>query len=162
MMTDRRLRGRAQGGYSLLEVLIAVLILSIGLLGLAGLQTTSLQSNQSAAQVSQATFLASDILDRMRANPDSARSGNYDVDPGQRSDDFSGGSLAAADVRGWLQQLETALPGVLGEDCNGEACGAAVNVDGNGYASVTVRWVDERMDEDDDQRVTRFTTESRL
>lgn len=162
MTTDGNTLAGAQQGYSLLEVLIAVLILSIGLLGLAGLQTTSLQSNQSASQVSQATFLASDILDRMRANPDGAKSGSYDVDPGQRSDDFAGGSLEATDVREWLQQLETALPGVLSGECDGEPCGAAVDVDGNGYAAVTIRWVDERMDEDDDQRVTRFTTESRL
>ncbi|WP_290652055.1 type IV pilus modification protein PilV, partial [Aquisalimonas sp.] len=82
-----------QQGYSLLEILIAVLVLSIGLLGLAGLQTTSLQSNQSAAQVSQATFLAQDMFDRMRANSEEARNGNYNLDFGDSSDDYEGSSL---------------------------------------------------------------------
>lgn len=59
---------RLQGGTSLLEVLIAVVILSIGLLGLAGLQVASLRVNQGALQRSQATTLAYDMLDRMRAD----------------------------------------------------------------------------------------------
>lgn len=59
---------RLQGGTSLLEVLIAVVILSIGLLGLAGLQVASLRVNQGAMQRSQATILAYDMLDRMRSD----------------------------------------------------------------------------------------------
>jgi type IV pilus assembly protein PilV len=58
-----------QRGFTLLEVLIALLILSIGLLGLAALQTTSLRSNQMASMRTTATQLAYDISDRMRANP---------------------------------------------------------------------------------------------
>ncbi|QIT56615.1 type IV pilus modification protein PilV [Aquisalimonas sp. 2447] len=150
-----------QRGYSLLEILIAVLVLSIGLLGLAGLQTTSLQSNQSAAQVSQATFLAQDILDRMRANPGAARQGNYDIGFGTSSSDMGNSPLARADLREWLQQMEAALPGTTGDGCNGD-CGAAIQVNGDGRAEITLRWVDERRPEDDDQRVTSFRTVSRI
>jgi len=57
-----------QGGFTLLEVLIALLILSIGLLGLAALQTTGLRSNQMASMRTLATTTAYDITDRMRAN----------------------------------------------------------------------------------------------
>lgn len=57
-----------QKGFTLLEVLIALLILSIGLLGLAALQTTGLRSNQMASMRTTATELAYDIADRMRAN----------------------------------------------------------------------------------------------
>ena len=62
------LRGRNQSGFTLLEVLIALLVLAIGLLGLAALQTTGLRSNQMATSRTHATQLAYDILDRMRAN----------------------------------------------------------------------------------------------
>ena len=55
-------------GFTLIEVLIAMLVLAIGLLGMAGLQATSLRNNQSAYNRSQATQLAYDISDRMRAN----------------------------------------------------------------------------------------------
>jgi type IV pilus assembly protein PilV len=55
-------------GFTLIEVLIAMVVLAIGLLGLAGLQVTSLRNNQSAYNRSQATQLAYDLADRMRAN----------------------------------------------------------------------------------------------
>jgi type IV pilus assembly protein PilV len=57
-----------QSGFSLLEVLITVVILSIGLLGLAALQGIGLKNNTSAYHRSQATQLSYDIADRMRAN----------------------------------------------------------------------------------------------
>lgn len=65
-------------GFTLIEVLIAVLVLSLGLLGLAGLQATSLKANTSAAARGQATLVAYDIIDRMRANRDAALAGAYD------------------------------------------------------------------------------------
>jgi type IV pilus assembly protein PilV len=55
-------------GFTLIEVLIAMLVLAVGLLGLAGLQATSLRNNQSAYNRGQATQLAYDIADRIRAN----------------------------------------------------------------------------------------------
>jgi type IV pilus assembly protein PilV len=62
-------------GFTLIEVLIAMLVLAVGLLGLAGLQAVSLGKNQSAYNRGQATQLAYDIADRMRAN--SSLPGNY-------------------------------------------------------------------------------------
>ena len=59
---------KKHSGFTLIEVLIAMLVLAVGLLGLAGLQATSLRNNQSAYNRSQATQLAYDIADRMRAN----------------------------------------------------------------------------------------------
>ncbi|NOT10417.1 MAG: type IV pilus modification protein PilV [Methylococcaceae bacterium] len=55
-------------GFTLIEVLIAMLVLAVGLLGMAGLQATSLKNNQSAYNRSQATQLAYDLADRIRAN----------------------------------------------------------------------------------------------
>lgn len=57
-----------QSGFSLLEVLISLVLIAIGLLGLVGMQATSLQQNLSASQRSLASQLAYDIADRMRLN----------------------------------------------------------------------------------------------
>jgi type IV pilus assembly protein PilV len=59
---------KTNSGFTLIEVLISMLVLAVGLLGLAGLQATSLKNNQSAYNRSQATQLAYDLADRMRAN----------------------------------------------------------------------------------------------
>jgi type IV pilus assembly protein PilV len=66
-----------QHGFSLLEVLIALVILSIGLLGLAGLQTFSVKFVHQSYQRTQATLLIYDIVDRMRANGGGVAAGNY-------------------------------------------------------------------------------------
>jgi len=66
-------------GFTLIEVLVAVLILSIGFLGMAALQITALKSNQSAIQRSQATILAYSMMDEMRANKAVAAVGQYDL-----------------------------------------------------------------------------------
>ncbi len=68
---------KANQGFTLMEVLISVLILSIGMLGLASLQVNSLRYNQSAYLRSQATLIAYDIIDRMRANPIGLANGDY-------------------------------------------------------------------------------------
>ncbi|MFZ3288159.1 MAG: type IV pilus modification protein PilV, partial [Telluria sp.] len=57
-----------QQGFSLIEVLITMLIVSIGLLGIAGIIVTNLKHNQSSYARTQASLLVSDIVDRMRAN----------------------------------------------------------------------------------------------
>ncbi len=60
---------KTNAGFTLIEVLIAMVILAVGLLGLAALQATSLRNDQSAYNRSQATQLAYDMADRIRANP---------------------------------------------------------------------------------------------
>lgn len=81
-MRSRRIRkALASAGFSLVEVLVALLVLSIGLLGLAALQTTGLKFNQQSYQRTQATLQAYDILDRIRANPLGKTSGKYDSVP---------------------------------------------------------------------------------
>ncbi len=64
-------------GFTLLEVLVALVVLSVGLLGLTGLQATSLRNNHSAFLRSQATVAINDIMDRMRANRAVAKDGLY-------------------------------------------------------------------------------------
>jgi type IV pilus assembly protein PilV len=62
------IRNRSSRGFTLLEVLVAILVLSIGLLGLAAMQAFSLKANQSANFRTQATALATMIVERMRAH----------------------------------------------------------------------------------------------
>ena len=66
-------------GFTMVELLVAVLVLSIGLLGLAGLQAAGLRNNQSAYLRSQATILAYDVADRMRATRAAAAAGAYNI-----------------------------------------------------------------------------------
>ncbi|HID48830.1 MAG TPA: type IV pilus modification protein PilV, partial [Chromatiales bacterium] len=65
-------------GFTLLEVMIALVIFSIGLLGLAGLQARGLQSNTTAQYRTTAMILAYDMADRIRANSTGVAAGNYD------------------------------------------------------------------------------------
>ena len=57
-----------QRGFSMIELLISVVIMSIGVLGMVGLQMIAMQQNRSAMMQGEATLLANDIFDRMRAN----------------------------------------------------------------------------------------------
>lgn len=118
-------------GFSLIEVLVAVVILAIGLLGIAGLQATSIRNNNSAYLRSQATILAYDIIERMRANNTLAKNGSYGVAMGSSG---SGTGMALTDVTEWKTVLGQMLPSGDG----------SVVVDLAGNATVVVRWVDQR------------------
>lgn len=61
---------KQQSGFSLIEVLVATVIMAIGILGIAGLQVVSLQQNRSSLLHSEALQLGNDIIDRMAANPE--------------------------------------------------------------------------------------------
>ena len=128
---------RAQGGLTLLEVLVAILVLSIGLLGLAGLQATSLQTNQGAQIRSQAVNIAYDMADRVRANREQARNGDYDnisLEPTDCDEGLTreaGPHSVEVDIAGWQNLAACLLPGGRG----------GVTRDGNDL-DVTVQWVD--------------------
>lgn len=94
-------------GTTLVEILVTVLVLAIGLLGLAGLQGTSLRNNQSAYARTQATNLAYEIIDAMRANVTAARAGNYNVGYGSAP---SASGIAQSDLTAWRNRISTLLP----------------------------------------------------
>ncbi len=122
-------------GFSLLEVLISLIILSVGLLGLAAMQAGTLKMNHGAYQRTQATLLAYDMLDRMRANRTAALAGFYDLDMGD--DAPTPGDLATTDVEEWLNDYVS----VLLTDGDGEiSCDAVTNV-----CTVEVQWDEARM-----------------
>lgn len=66
-------------GFTLVEILIAVVVLSFGLLGLAGLQAAGIKSTHSANLRTLAVQQAYDMADRMRANVDGVKGGAYDA-----------------------------------------------------------------------------------
>jgi type IV pilus assembly protein PilV len=106
-----------QQGISLIEVLMAVLIFSVGLIGLAGLMVMAMRSNQAAYQRTQVTFLADGMVDRMRANPLGVWNGSYN-DNGYpvsgrtncESAACTPASLATRDKQVWSSLLTTLLP----------------------------------------------------
>lgn len=110
-----------QKGVGLIEVLIAVLVLAIGLLGLAGLQTQSLKFNNESYFRTQATLLAMDMADRLRANRTHART-NTTAYTFATTDTPSGTStacetgacspaqLAQYDFKQWRDRVQQALP----------------------------------------------------
>jgi len=94
-------------GFTLVEALVALLVLSIGLLGVAALQLSSLRSNHGSSLRSQATLLAYDIVDRMRVNQVAATSGDYDIAIGTAP---ATGTVAGNDLDGWKTNLSNTLP----------------------------------------------------
>jgi len=139
------MKKRGQNGFTLIEVLVAVVVLGIGLTGMAGLQIVSMRSAHQADQRTQATLLAYDILDRMRANVGAAQAGEYDT--GMTDDvsalalcfgtaaDCSPAELADHDRRQWRQTLNGHLSDGLGSI-------ATATVAGQTQATIIVQWVD--------------------
>jgi type IV pilus assembly protein PilV len=113
-------------GFSLLEILIAIFVLAIGLLGLAALQTTSLKNNHSALYRTTATVLAYDIIERMRLNQTADYTLTLTATP-------SGSTLKDADLIAWTTNLASELP--LGD--------GSIAINGE-IITVTVQWDDSR------------------
>lgn len=99
-----------QQGFTLIEVLIATLVLSVGLLGLAGLNAVSVKMNHSAYLRSQATNLAYEIVDAIRANPASDYTGSQK--PTTCDTDFSRANtdIKTDDLNEWANNLACLLP----------------------------------------------------
>lgn len=131
-MTRHRVQRSAARGFTLIEALVALVVLSIGLLGVAGMQIAGLRANLSAAFRTQASYLAADIVDRMRANNTNARAGQYEVK--NMGDTITGTTTNALDVQAWLAELQT-LPSGQG----------TITVDPTtNIATVVIQWVDSR------------------
>jgi type IV pilus assembly protein PilV len=128
-------------GFTLLEVLVAVVILAIGILGLVGLQTSSLKQNQNAAARTVATDYANAIVDKMRSNPEETRKGYYMV----KKDGTvvaPSGSKAEEDVKLWHENLKKALPQAAVQVCNvkGETAGGGKCGTEGDYYMVCIKW----------------------
>jgi type IV pilus assembly protein PilV len=117
-------------GFTLLEVLIAMLVFSLGLLGMAGLLIVSVKTNHSAYLRTQASFLAQSMADRMRANMPRVWTSDYDAtyptgdtDPCASGGTCTRANVAVRDRAAWSTQLTDLLP-------NGSAVIACVQTPG--------------------------------
>lgn len=139
-------------GFTLIEILISVVVLAIGLLGMAALQMNGLRNNQSAYFRAQATQLAYDMADRMRTNiveaRDAASGGTYNNGASTPNNCATGACTTAQmtgyDFSQWNAELAAQLPSGTGRVCidgtpNDDACD---NV-GTVYA-IKVWWDDSR------------------
>jgi type IV pilus assembly protein PilV len=124
-------------GFTLFEVMIALLVLSIGLLGLAALQTRALRTGQAAEMHTRAGQLAADLLERMRANPAGVASGRYDHNRRHPPRHVTASGMAGADLAAWAAGLAK-LPDGQGEirRCTAGCAHGA----GHPVYSVTVWW----------------------
>jgi type IV pilus assembly protein PilV len=121
-----------QTGFGLVEVLVAVLVISIGLLGIASLQVLALKNTGSSMERSQAVIQTYSYLEYLRARRDQAVIGSLDLPMTCDPDNLPGSQV---EQRRWI----TALRDTLGP----ASCGA-VECQGGGRCTVTVRWNDSR------------------
>ena len=133
-----------QTGISLIEVLVALLVLSVGLLGLAGLQANGSKFNNSAYLRTQAYIQAYDMADRMRNNLDGVKAGNYNavpaladvVDAGTLTKDCvaetcTPAQMATYDMEVWQKSNNLLLP---------TTTGGSITNNNNGTFTITVSW----------------------
>lgn len=131
---------RGQRGTSLLEVLISVLIMAVGLLGIAAMQATALRNSQGSTERSQAVIQSYAIIDAMRANRDQALAGAYNTS-GWMCAAPAAGNLAGNDRERWLNSLRTTIANDPDDDsiCGSIDCTAATAI-----CVVGVRWDESR------------------
>ncbi|MBB3845152.1 type IV pilus modification protein PilV [Xanthomonas arboricola] len=122
-------------GVTLIEVMISVLIMGIGMLGIAAMQTTALKNNQGALRRTEVVMQTYTILDAMRANRDVALIGGYNT-ANMLCTAPTGSGLPDRDKALWIASLKSAL-GDAESTCGSIAC-----TDGN--CRITVRWDDSR------------------
>ncbi len=130
---------RMQSGISLIEVMVAVFVLAIGLLGMAGLQMASLRSNQSSYERSAAVLAAYTMIDRLRTDIAAARAGSYNLALASNAcTPPSGSTFAETQLAAWIADLQTSM--------GPSACGG-VSCTGGGTATcvISVRWDDSRV-----------------
>lgn len=126
-----------QSGFTLLEVLVAIIVISLGLLGLAGLQAATLRNNQIAYYRGMAIQQTYDMADRIRANQAGAAAGSYNnltATIPSAPDCFSGtctaAQMAVADHAQWNNNNARMLPG---------GSGTVVSAVGGSF-DITVTW----------------------
>ena len=132
-----------QKGVTFIEVLVAVVVLSVGFLATSRMQIMGMRYNQSAFMKSQAGIMATNMADRMRSNVNGVQLGLYDSvgtssipdEPGCISSGCDANQLADLDIRQWGLVLSNNLP---------EGVGAVTN--NNGLFQVDVSW-NESIDE---------------
>lgn len=149
------MKNNCNSGFSLIEVLVALLILSFGLLALAGLQMTGIKANHSSLLRTKATYAAYEMADRMRANRVGITANAYNnasgipSDPGCISTNCSTSQLATTDIREWNLQNAAMMPNGSGVVCldstpdDGTSVAPACDGIGTIYA-IKIWWSDDK------------------
>ncbi len=113
---------RKQSGFSMVEVLVALVVLAIGLLGIAALYLNSLQSGRTAIYRTQAINFAADLADRIRMNRTAQAAYNADFDDlplavgtCTTTGGCSDADLAATDLANWKAEIAEQLPNGEGQ-----------------------------------------------
>ena len=122
---------RRQGGFSMVEVLVALVIFAFGMLGLAGLQSKALTFSHVSLKRSQATALTDDVLDRMRADRFNAKAKRWNTELDDAAADISGSEIYAVDLKDWKASLEQLL---------GPTSKGSITVDDAGLVTVLIQW----------------------
>jgi type IV pilus assembly protein PilV len=102
-----------QIGFSLIEVLVTMVIISFGMLGIAGVIINGLKNNNSSYARTQASILANDIIDRMRANKTTAELSTYPYNLALTNSP-TGTGVPLNDLTEWRASLATAMPSGTG------------------------------------------------
>ncbi|WP_115677521.1 MULTISPECIES: type IV pilus modification protein PilV [Xanthomonas] len=141
------IKRNSMAGVGLVEVMISVLVLGVGMLGIAAMQATALRNSQSSLERSQAVIQAYTIFDAMRANLAVATSGGYNQTSCTAP---TGSSLVSNDISNWLQGLKSSI--------NSTACGTISCSDT--ACEAIVRWDDSRAK--NGSSVQQFSIKTRL
>jgi len=146
---------RNQTGFSMLEVLVTLLIVSLGLLGIAGIIASSIKANQSSYVRSQASWLTNDIIDRMRANRVAAEvAGSPYTLANCAAAPATPVTVAETDVKQWCDTLAAVFP-------SGTGTGSiTVGATPTFKVTVVVQWDDSRAAGGSSNQ--QFTVETRL
>lgn len=101
-------------GFTLIEILVSIIIIAIGLLGVAGLQTVTLRQNYNSHLLTQASFQANDMIERMRTNMLGVNNGAYDNITGSEVNPnclptCTPDELAEYDANVWMTTTKSAL-----------------------------------------------------
>jgi type IV pilus assembly protein PilV len=167
MSTKHPMPATGAGGFTLVEILVSLLVLAIGLLGMAGLQVAGLRNGHSAYLRTQAILLAEDIGERMRANPVGVANGNYNNPAATEkvnclnTTGCSAAEMAQHDAYEWNAALAAQLPLGGGRVCidstpdDGTAADPACDGTGSLYA-IKVWWDDSRSGAANQLFVTSF------
>ena len=138
-------------GFSLLEVLIALLVLSVGLLGIAGLQTISLRFNHQSYERTQATALISEMFEKISANPTAARAGTFDAVTtagafayGSCPTSCTANQLANYDLFRWKSSLEDPRKLAQGQGTITRVAGDPEGASSHVY-DISVSWVENNL-----------------
>jgi len=139
---------KQQNGFTLIEVMIAVVVFSFGLLGVAGIMTVAVKNNHNGYMRSQATILTATIIDMMRRNKPGVKAGLYDgsyagyVDISTMCTSACGPTgITARDVQQWSNMLTQLLPNSSGSIlCDINISIGLEDSPVDGFCTATVIW----------------------